>query len=185
MDRPWNKTVTTMKEILVRKLNLNGLIPVMRSKTRFGRWAAALAVAALTTGAVLAFAGRSYSLREKSSSSVARPETAETAIKLAEGFSAIPTARLQTEVITILPDGFEPSQITRPFGRVFLLVENHSGLGEVSLALEREAGAHLLDVQVPREKLGWSDLIDLTPGEYVLTEANHADWVCKITITPK
>ena len=169
----------------MRTFNVSRFRVAMDSKKGRGRWALAIAVAALTASAVLAFAGRPYSLREESSSSVARPETARTAIKPAQGFSAVQTARVQTEIITIQPDGFEPSQITRPLGRVFLLVENHSGLGEVSLRLDREAGNRLRDVHVPREKLGWSDLVDLTPGKYALTEANHPDWVCDITITPR
>jgi len=42
---------------------------------------------------------------------------------------------VQAELVTILPTGFEPGQITRPRGRFLLLVQNRSGLQEVQLRL--------------------------------------------------
>jgi hypothetical protein len=68
-----------------------------------------------------------------------------------------------------------------------LAVENRSGLQAVQLRLDRVAGAgvRLRDVQMPRAKHDWKDALDLTPGSYALTEANHPEWVCNITITSK
>jgi hypothetical protein len=34
-----------------------------------------------------------------------------------------------------------------------------------------------------REQPNWSDVIDLQPGRYVLSDGDHPDWVCHITIT--
>jgi hypothetical protein len=87
-------------------------------------------------------------------------------------------------LITITPGGFNTTQITSPAIPFFLLIENRSGLSEVSLRLDRLAGSRLRQVSVGREQPDWSDLLDLTPGEYVLSEANHSDWNCRITITP-
>ena len=87
-------------------------------------------------------------------------------------------------LITIFPGGFNTTQITSPAIPFFLLIENRSGLSEVSLRLDRLAGNRLRQVTVGREQPDWADLLDLTPGNYVLSEANHGDWICRITITP-
>lgn len=102
--------------------------------------------------------------------------------------SAAPQAkRVEAEVITIHSTGFLPAAITRPQGLFVLAVENRSGLQVVQLRLDHEAGAgaRLRDVQMPRNKHDWKDALDLTPGSYILTEAYHPEWVCKITITSK
>jgi len=93
--------------------------------------------------------------------------------------------RIEVERITIRPRGFEPTEITRPAGHFILAVNNRSGLEEVALRLDRVAGSRLREVRVPRTKLDWRSLVDLTPGRYVLTEANHPDWICHITITAR
>jgi hypothetical protein len=90
---------------------------------------------------------------------------------------------VQAELVTILPTGFEPAQITRPPGRFILLVQNRSGLEAVQLRLEHETGTRLHDVHVRREKLDWNNVIDLGPGRYVLTEADHPGWACYIIVT--
>jgi hypothetical protein len=87
-------------------------------------------------------------------------------------------------LITITPGGFNATEITSPPIPFFLLIENRSGLSELSLRLDRLAGNRLRQVSVGREQPDWSDLLDLTPGSYVLSEANHSDWNCRITITP-
>jgi hypothetical protein len=88
-------------------------------------------------------------------------------------------------LITITPGGFDTAQITAPAVPFFLLVENRSGLDEVSLRLDRVAGARLRQVTVAQEQLDWSDLLDLSPGEYVVSEGSHPSWICHITITSK
>lgn len=90
---------------------------------------------------------------------------------------------LQAEIITITPRGFEPVEITRPAGRFILMLDNHSELEEVIFRLDQEGGARLYEVALPREQAEWSEVIDLQPGTYLLTEAAHADWLARITIT--
>jgi hypothetical protein len=90
--------------------------------------------------------------------------------------------RIEAEIITIRPTGFEPTEITRPKGRFLLLVENHSGLGEVDLLLDRENGDRVREARVQR-KPEWREVANLSPGRYLLKESNHPDWVCQITIT--
>lgn len=93
--------------------------------------------------------------------------------------------RVETEVLTIRPTGFEPSELTRPQGRFLLAVNNRSGLAEVNLRLDRVAGNRLREVRVPRNKLDWREFVELPPGRYLLTEAGQPNWVCSITITAR
>lgn len=92
--------------------------------------------------------------------------------------------RVEAEVITLLPTGFQPSQITRPRGEFLILVDNRTELNDLTLQLNSVAGQRLREVRLTREKQTAKQLEDLYPGEYLLTEAGHADWICKITITP-
>lgn len=92
--------------------------------------------------------------------------------------------RVEAEVITIRPSGFDPAEITRPRGRFYLVVENRSGTHDLDLRLSREAGLGLAGVRIPRGRLRWRDALDLPPGTYVLTEAGHPGWACRLTITP-
>lgn len=100
--------------------------------------------------------------------------------------SAVPKPTpLQVELVTITPRGFEPAAISRSGGRFLLSVDNRSGLDEVTLRIDRVAGDRLREARVPRKELDWSEVADLTPGQYVLTEASHPQWVCRFTIAER
>jgi hypothetical protein len=94
-----------------------------------------------------------------------------------------PHSNMEAELITVTPNGFEPLEINRPKGSFLLMVQNRSGLPDVAIQLNREAGPNLQALQLPREQPNWDDVIDLEPGRYVLTEADHPGWSCRITIT--
>jgi hypothetical protein len=94
-----------------------------------------------------------------------------------------PIAQMESELITITAHGFEPREIARPQGRFLLMIDNRSGLAATSLRLTREAGSRVREMPVPREEPNWSDVVDLQPGRYVLTEADHPRWSCRITIS--
>ena len=92
-------------------------------------------------------------------------------------------SNMEAELITVTSHGFEPREISRPKGSILLMIQNRSGLPDVAIQLNREAGPNLRALQLPREQPNWDDVIDLEPGTYVLTEADHPDWLCRITIT--
>jgi len=96
-----------------------------------------------------------------------------------------PHSNMEAELITVTSHGFEPSEINRPKESFLLMVQNRSGLPDVAIQLNREAGPNLRALQLPREQPNWDDVIDLEPGGYVLTEADHPSWSCRITITPQ
>jgi hypothetical protein len=89
------------------------------------------------------------------------------------------------ELITARPGGFEPKEITRPSGPFLLLVDNRSGIPDLILQLDHQAGSRLRAVRVAKHKLDWQEKFDLAPGTYILTEANNPDWSCRITITSR
>jgi len=94
--------------------------------------------------------------------------------------------RIEVELLNLRPSGFQPDAITRPPGRFLLVVNNLTGKDEdLTLRLDRETGGALILGQVPRDKRRWRDLVDLPTGRYLLTEANHPEWVCRIEITPQ
>ncbi|HEX5602594.1 MAG TPA: hypothetical protein VFX63_08590 [Pyrinomonadaceae bacterium] len=94
-----------------------------------------------------------------------------------------PQAPVQAELITVTPTGFEPSELTRSKGRFLLAIDNQSGLDDLEFYFERETAGR---VNVPlsrRGKIAWREIVDLTPGTYVLRATNDKSWRCRITIT--
>jgi len=96
-----------------------------------------------------------------------------------------PIAEFESELVTLTPHGFEPREITRPQGRFLLMVDNLSGLATSNLQLNRKVGGRLREFVMRREDANWSDVIDLPPGRYVLSDADHPEWTCQVTITAK
>ena len=95
-----------------------------------------------------------------------------------------PAPQIQTALITIRPTGFDPSEIGVAEGHFRIAVDNKSGLDEVTLRLTREGGDRVREVRLPPGQLKWRETLMLPPGNYLLTEANHSDWRCRITVAP-
>jgi hypothetical protein len=93
--------------------------------------------------------------------------------------------RVETELLTLQPTGFEPNEIQRPQGAFILGVDNRSGVEQVDLRFVRADGQRLKVLETPRRKTSWREVVDLAPGQYVLSEANHPDWTCTVTILPR
>jgi hypothetical protein len=93
--------------------------------------------------------------------------------------------RIEAELISIRPSGFEPTQITRPKGPFLLAIENRSGLKQIEFQLGVERGMRLFQIKRSWERSNWNQVVDPPAGQYVLTEANHPDWKCTISITEK
>ena len=132
--------------------------------------------AALAISAALAGSGRAWRAR------IANPVSAGAGNHLEQ--NGRPKERVEGEIVTIQPQGFDPAEIARPRGKFALVVDNRSGLDEVTLRLDRENGPRQREAHVPHEGWNWSEVLELEPGRYVLTEANHPNWVCRIIIQP-
>jgi len=99
---------------------------------------------------------------------------------------ATPTPkRLSVLHVIVRPWGFEPKEVTRPKGEFALVVDNWSGLRQLDIHLIRETGERAQNRQISKEGKFDLSYYDLTPGRYLLTDTNHPNWVCRITITAK
>jgi hypothetical protein len=91
--------------------------------------------------------------------------------------------QLPMQLITIRPTGFDPAEISLRAEPFRLAIDNKSGLDEVTLRLSREGGSLVREKRLPPGQLKWREKINLPPGEYLLTEATHPDWHCRIIVT--
>jgi hypothetical protein len=91
-------------------------------------------------------------------------------------------SRVEAELVTLTPTGFEPREIVRPPGPFLLSVDNYSGQDSVTLHLTAESHGRLREVAVPNRRRDWSEVVTLPPGRYTLVEASHPDWAFRITI---
>ena len=94
-----------------------------------------------------------------------------------------PTSSLEVELITLRPAGCEPAEIIRPKDPFVLFIDDRSGK-ETSLVLQRVNGERVRSVHINRKKSEWQDVLDLTPGNYVLQDATNSELRCQITILP-
>jgi len=90
----------------------------------------------------------------------------------------------EIELITLRPAGFEPAEITRPKGPFVLFIDDRSGRENSSLVLQRSNGGQVRAIGLQRKKTEWNDVVDLTPGTYILQDANNSELRCQITILP-
>ena len=111
---------------------------------------------------------------------VSHPASETAPAIIAQGQNANP----EIEFIILRPEGFEPLQITRPKGPFVLLVDDRSGKERSSLKLQRMKGENLKDLHTNRKKSEWYDLIDLPPGDYVLSDTENPARRCQITLRP-
>jgi hypothetical protein len=98
------------------------------------------------------------------------------------GLAQPESGNLEVELITLRPEGFEPLQITRPKGAFVLLVDDRSGREGSTLTLQRVKGERLRDLNTNRKKSEWYDVVDLPPGDYVLSDAQNPERRCQITL---
>lgn len=141
-----------------------------------------LILLALAASGAVAVGAHAWARRATANSPAARVETV--AISSADRPAESHDGEAEAEIITVRPTGFEPAEITRPRGEFNLTVQNLTGLDELSLRLDREDGGERLhEVRTLRGRRNWRKNINLPPGAYLLTEADHPGWVCRVIIT--
>jgi hypothetical protein len=84
--------------------------------------------------------------------------------------------------LTIRPTGFEIKEMTISAGDYFVVVHNATGLNQFSLRVERETGERIYDVRLPRFRKYWKQMVHLIPGRYLISEIDHPEWNCVITV---
>lgn len=126
-------------------------------------------------------------VRERASATaIASSESAGLTASAAGIFqSNLPGARLEAERVTLRATGFEPAEINRPAGRFLLALNDRSGLAGITLTVVDGSGRRVYTSRLrdnPR-KHEWRQVVNLPPGRYVLSEASHPEWTCRITLT--
>ena len=114
------------------------------------------------------------------------PSKVAPVVVAAEALSRTPQDRkkVEVEIVTLKATGFDPSSLTRPKGEFMLVIENRSGLPEVTFQFDRAVGLRLRQARVARKKASWNGLVDLPPGTYKMTEATRPAWAFSLIITP-
>ena len=90
------------------------------------------------------------------------------------------TARFDELNIELTDNGFVPTEITHSSGAFGISVENTSSANEYTLRLKAADGTILNEIPVQKGSVAWS--VNLQPGLYTLTETNHEQWSCVITV---
>jgi hypothetical protein len=138
--------------------------------------------------AIIAFISLALSARKKNAEVAPNIATAQpiiAAIKERSIQSAKTPIQVDHALITLTTRGFYPSEVTRPKGPFLLAVDSRVGNRDITLRLTRDNGAKEKEKSLKRGQSRWRELIDLNPGRYVLTEANHPERVCVINIVAR
>ena len=89
---------------------------------------------------------------------------------------------LSTRVLVLNIDGFEPAEVIWEKKEFLLVIDNHTAITDLTFQLNREHGARVKEIKMNMRKQRTAGVFDLSPGQYVLTEVNHPDWVCRISV---
>jgi hypothetical protein len=82
--------------------------------------------------------------------------------------------------IELSTNGFAPAELQHGPGTFAIAVENKTLSGEYTLRLKADDGTILHEFQVQKGSSAWT--VNLPTGGYVLTEANHPQWTCRIVV---
>lgn len=102
-----------------------------------------------------------------------------------------PIESLEGELITVGPNGFEPTQINRPSGPFVLLIQNRSGTDLGPLMLEAEESglptpiSKIAEARIDRQRLDYGERLELPPGRYRLRQSENSHWSFGIAITAR
>lgn len=90
--------------------------------------------------------------------------------------------------LLLRPEGFDSKTLTVANGRYVLILLNRTGLENLGLQVSRVVGNGEKPKDIPfdaKKKYRIDSLIDLTPGDYVVTVQAHPEWVCRISTVNK
>jgi hypothetical protein len=86
--------------------------------------------------------------------------------------------------LLLRPEGFDSKTLAIAKGRYILILLNRTGLENLALQVSRIVGNGEKPKDImfdSKKKYRIDSLIDLTPGDYVVTVQGHPEWVCRIT----
>lgn len=96
-----------------------------------------------------------------------------------------PETRITSHLLILRQRDFDQPEVTWPKGRFFITIDNQTNVSELNLQLDRETGGRVKEAKLKMRKERSLGVFDMTPGVYLLTEAGHPGWACRIRITPQ
>jgi hypothetical protein len=91
-------------------------------------------------------------------------------------------SNIQVVLLSLRPEGFEPTEMQLPLGDYLFVVRNRTGLDEVNVRLAGESGQPMLAAKVGLRRQDLKQRLHLALGTYRLTEKDHPDWTCTIVV---
>lgn len=98
--------------------------------------------------------------------------------------------RLPIAPLVLTNRGFNPDKAWVGKGRAQLVVLNHSGYEEIDLRIERVTGPqrsqrdNLKQERVALQTRKWRNVIDFTPGTYIVSVVGKEGWECEVIVQP-
>jgi len=94
---------------------------------------------------------------------------------------------LQVKLVTVSARGFEPKELLAT-SLFTLLVDDMTGLPhgihvQLSQNNQGKEPTMVQEARIPHGQRSWIQDFELQNGEYVLTEADHPNWSCTITVS--
>jgi hypothetical protein len=89
---------------------------------------------------------------------------------------------IEVEVIDLTTSGCSPNKLSRPHGKVYLIVQNYTQKDDVAVHIEDESGKVYDAKQWRHRELSWGTMLPSTPGKYFVVVDNSQKWRCEIEI---
>jgi hypothetical protein len=114
--------------------------------------------------------------------SPATRSTATLSVQQNPGASEAAPSDIRVVLLSLRPEGFEPGELQLTAGEYLLIVRNRTGLSEIKVRLQSEAGERMGEATVRARQRDWKQRLRLAPGVYLLTATDHPDWICRIVV---
>jgi len=140
----------------------------------------ALLSLALLAAIIFAIEKRTHLTQAQRPASLASTAPRQIAARTSEEANA-PQGVIQ---LLLRPEGFDSKTLAIAKGSYILILLNRTGLENLALQVSRVVGNGEKPKDIifdANKKYRIDSLIDLTPGDYVVTVQEHPEWVCRIT----
>jgi hypothetical protein len=94
-------------------------------------------------------------------------------------------AKIPMLILVLQPEGFRQANVQIDSDSFFLIVENRTGLADVTLVLARSDGITVDQRRLYQGIYRYKSRALLPAGQYYLLVANYSSWSCKITVNSK
>jgi hypothetical protein len=85
--------------------------------------------------------------------------------------------------LTLRASGFQTKEMSISAGEYFVIIHNASGLDQFGVRIRRESGESVHEVRLSKFQKRWRQNVRFNPGNYIISEIDHPEWTCRITVT--